>query len=178
MSGDSLIKQLKKALQTTAHDRHKLILVLGGFGAGKTELLRATAVATEGAYLNLNLALTERLRQLPRSRYADGVTVHAEIDRLCDELSQHGRPLFIDNVELLFSPELGKVNPIDTFKRISRQRPVVLALPARRDGAYAKYSAIGRADYLRMEIGDYIIIDLENPATVHHAGQTNLTNGG
>jgi hypothetical protein len=165
MGATSRLNQLTAAVAATAHDRHKLVLVLGNFGAGKTQLLQTASAATEGAYLNLNLTLTERLRQLPRSRYADGVTVHAEIDRLCDELSQHGRPLFIDNVELLFSPELGKVNPVDTFKRISRQRPVILALPARRDGIYAEYSTVGRADYIRMEIGDYIIIDLENPAT-------------
>ena len=165
MPAESLVDQLTKALSAAAHDRHKLVLVLGGFGTGKTQLLQAVAAATEGAILNLNLALTERLRQLPRSRYADGVTVHAEIDKLCDELSQHGRPLFVDNVELLFSPELGKVNPVDTFKRIARQRPVVLALPARRDGNYAEYASVGRADYLRMEIGDYIIFDLENTST-------------
>lgn len=162
MNANSRVHQLAAAIAAAAHDRHKLILVLGNFGAGKTQLLQTASAATEGAYLNLNLTLTERLRHLSRSRYNDGVTVHAEIDRLCDELSQHGRPLFVDNVELLFSPELGKVNPVDTFKRIARQRPVVLALPARRDGSYAEYSTIGRADYLRMEIGDYIILDLEN----------------
>lgn len=165
MCANSRVDQLVAAIATANYDRHKLIVVLGDFDAGKTRLLQKMAVTIEGAYLNLNLTLTERLRQLPRSRYADGVTVHTEIDKLCDELSQHGRPLFVDNVELLFSPELGKVNPVDTFKRISRQRPVVLALPARRDGSYAEYSTIGRADYLRMEIGDYIILDLENLPT-------------
>lgn len=164
MSENLPVNKLINAVSQLAHDRHKLILVLGSFGTGKTQLLQKTAVATEGVYLNLNLTLTQRLRQIPRSRYADGVTIHKEIDQLCDELSQHGRPLFVDNVEILFSPELGKVNPVDTFKRISRQRPVVLALPARHDGSYAEYSMVGRADYLRMEIGDYIIIDMETPA--------------
>ena len=162
MNANSRVHQLAAAIAAAAHDRHKLILVLGNFGAGKTQLLQTASAATEGAYLNLNLALTERLRQLSRSRYADGVAVHTEIDLLCDELSQHSRPLFVDNVEMLFSPELGKVNPVDTFKRISRQRPVVLALPARHDGSYAEYSTIGRADYLRMEIDGYIIFNLEN----------------
>lgn len=165
MTADSFVKKLAQAVQSASHDRHKLILVLGTFGSGKTQLLQTTSEAIEGAYVNLNLALTNRLRQLPRSRYADGVTVHTEIDKLCEEQSQHGRPLFIDNVELLFSPELGKVNPVDTFKRIARQRPVVLALPARRDGSFAEYATVGRADYLRMEIGDYIIIELENTPT-------------
>lgn len=158
---DSKKQQLIEAINGSAHDRHKLILVLGGFGAGKTQLLRATATEVEGVYVNLNLQLTERLLQLPRSRYADGVTVHQVLDKLCDELSPAGQPLLVDNVELLFSPEVGQVNPVDTFKRISRQRPVVLALPARRDGNYAEYSTIGRRDYLRMEIGEYVVINVE-----------------
>ncbi len=158
---NSTMQKLLEAITASAHDRHKLILLLGGFGVGKTQALRAAADEVKGVYVNLNLRLTERLLQLPRSRYADGVTVNTEIDVLCDELSAAGQPLLIDNVELLFSPELGKVNPVDTFKRISRQRPVVLALPARRDRNYAEYSTVGRQDYLRMEIGEYVVIDVE-----------------
>jgi len=66
----------------------------------------------------------------------------------------------VDNVELLFSPELGKINPVDTFKRISRQRPVVLALPARRQGAHAEYSLLGREDYMRIPLEDYTVIEM------------------
>jgi hypothetical protein len=155
------LTQLVEAVHNSSHDRHKLVLVLGGFGSGKTPLLRAAASRVKGEYINLNLRLTERLRQLPRSRYKDGVTVHREIDHLCDDLSPDGRPLLVDNIELMFSPELGKVNPVDTFKRISRQRPIVLALPARRDGSYAEYSTVDRPDYMHMEISEYIVIDLE-----------------
>ena len=155
------LNAILEAVKSASHDRHKLVLVIGDFESGKTTLIRTAAEEIEGVYLNLNLRLTERLRQLPRSRYNDGVTVHREIDLLCDEVSQHGRPIFVDNLELLFSPELGKVNPVDTFKRISRQRPIILALPARRDGGYAEYSSIGRSDYLRMEITEHIVITLE-----------------
>lgn len=162
---DNTVQQLVEAVHTTSHDRHKLVLVLGDFGSGKTPLLRAVSDRVGGEYINLNLQLTERLRQLPRSRYNDGVTVHREIDQLCGEFSPDDRPLFIDNIELLFSPELGKVNPVDTFKRISRQRPIVLALPARRDGSYAEYSTVDRPDYMHMEIGEYIVINLEEASS-------------
>jgi chromosomal replication initiation ATPase DnaA len=158
---DSLVHRLVEAIAASAHDRHKLILVLGSFGTGKTRLLQATAAEIEGVRVNLNLVLAERLLQLPRSRYADGVTVHQEIDQLCNELSRNEQPLLVDNVEMLFSPQLGQVNPVDTFKRVSRQRPIILALAARRDGNHAEYSTLGRSDYLRMEIGDYVVIDLE-----------------
>lgn len=159
---DTMVKQLTDAVRKASYDRHKLVLVLGDFGSGKTFLLRNVADRVGGKYINLNLQLTERLRQLARARYNDGVTVHQEIDRLCDEESPDGQPLFVDNIELLFSPELGKVNPVDTFKRISRQRVVVLAIPARRDGSYAEYASIDRPDYMQMEIGGYIVIDLED----------------
>jgi len=89
------------------------------------------------------------------------VTVHRLIDELCDALSPDGRPLSIDNVEMLFSPELGKLNPVDTFKRMSRQRPIVLALPARRRGAYAEYSLVGRADHMRIPLEDYVTLEME-----------------
>jgi hypothetical protein len=152
--------RLIEAIRISASDRHKLVILLGGFGAGKTWLLKDVAPQVGGEYVNLNLFLTERLLALPRSQYGDGVTVHRLIDELCDELSPDRRPLLVDNVEVLFSPELGRVNPVDTFKRISRQRPVVLALPARRQGTCAEYSALGREDHMRMPLEDYTVIEM------------------
>ena len=153
--------RLLEALQLVASDRHKRVILLGGFDSGKTTLLRSLATEAGAVYVNLNLLLTDRLLSLPRSQYNDGVTVHRLIDELCDELSPDGQTLLVDNIELLFSPELGKINPVDTFKRISRQRPVVLALPARRHGSYADYSELGREDYMRIPLEDYVIIELE-----------------
>ena len=150
--------KLIAALDMVGADRHKLVVLLGGFGSGKTQLLMEVAADTNAVVVNLNLSLTERLLTLPRSQYADGVTVHRLIDELCDELSPDGRPLFVDNVELLFSPELGRVNPVDTFKRIARQRPVVLALPAARVGNAIVYSELGRKDYMRIPVDSAMFV--------------------
>jgi hypothetical protein len=154
-------RRLTDALQTIAGDHHKLIILLCDFGAGKTALFKTTAQEVNAVYVNQNLCLTERLLALPRSQYADGVTAPRLIDELCDALSPDGRPLLVDNVELLFSPELGRINPVDTFKRVSRQRPVVLALPARRQGMHAEYSALGRADHMLMPLEDYTVLEME-----------------
>ena len=154
-------RRLLEALHTVNADRHKLVILLGGFGSGKTALLGTIAGKINGIYVNLNLRMTERLLAQPRSNYADGVTVPRLIDELCDGLSPDGRPLLIDNVELLFSPELGRINPVDTFKRVSRQRPVVLALPARRQGMHAEYSNLGRADHMLMPLEEYTVLEME-----------------
>ena len=86
--------------------------------------------------------------------------MHAIIDQLCEDASPHQEPLFVDNLEILFSPELGKINPIDTFKRIARERPVVIALPAYRQGSSAIYSSSGHEDYVVMPLEEYIVIEI------------------
>lgn len=134
--------------------------MLGNFGSGKTALLKDVAAEINGKYVNLNLALTERLLTLPRRKYDDRVRAHKLIDELCDQLSLNREPLLIDNVEILFSPGLGKLNPIDTFKRMSRQHPVVVPLPARRVGRYAEYAKIGQADHLRMSLAEYVYLEM------------------
>ncbi len=63
-------------------------------------------------------------------------------------------------MEVLLSPELGKLNPVDTFKRMARQRPVVLALPCQRQGDAAEYSVMGREDYFRIPLEDYPVVEL------------------
>lgn len=155
--------RLIETIRTVSSDRHKLVILLGQFGSGKTDLLKDVAAEIDGIYVNLNLELTERLLTLSRRKYDDGVTAHKLIDELCDELSPNGEPLLIDNVEILLSPELGKLNPIDTFKRMSRQRPVVIALPARRVGQRAEYATIGQADHLGMSLAEYVYLDMPEP---------------
>ena len=152
--------RLIETIRTVSGDRHKLVILLGKFGAGKTGIIKDVAAEIDGKYVNMNLELTERLLTLPRRKYDDGVTAHRLIDELCDELSPDGEPLLIDNVEILFSPELGKLNPIDTFKRMSRQRPVVVALPARRVGNHAEYATIGQADHLKMSLEEFVYLDM------------------
>jgi len=155
-----IVEKLIGAIKNAQADRHKLVIVLGQFGSGKTVILKQAAEELKGQYLNLNLELSEKMLAIPASQYRDGTTVHALIDQLCDDASPHHEPLFVDNLEILFSPELGKINPIDTFKRISRERPVVIALPAHRQGSSAIYSTSGHEDYVVMPLEDYIVIEI------------------
>jgi len=60
--------KLIEHLNVVAADRHKLVILLGAFGSGKTALLQAVAPEVGAEYVNLNLALAERLLALPRGR--------------------------------------------------------------------------------------------------------------
>ena len=131
---DEIVKRVLETVKAVSQDRHKLVILLGVFGSGKTKILKQIEAESDAVYVNLNLELSERFLQMPASKVGDGITAPALIDDICDQFSQGGKTLLIDNVELLFSPELSKINPVDTFKRMSRERPVVLALPAVRQG--------------------------------------------
>ena len=151
--------KLIEAIKTVQSDRHKMVILMGPFGSGKTSTLLQISKQINAIYIDLNLELSERLLSVPTSNYNDGVTVHQLIDEICDDSSPHNEILIIDNLELLFSPELGKINPIDTFKRISRQRPIIIALPARRQGNSAVYSTPDNQDYCAMSLDEYIVVD-------------------
>ena len=153
--------RLIEAMKIVAGDRHKLIVVLGDFGSGKTALLKDVCQAVGGVYLNVNLEVSERLLAMPPDAYTDGMTPSEIIDDLCDQLSPDRRPIFADNVELLLSSEVGGLNIVDTFKRAARQRPVVLALPARLQGGYAEYSTLGRPDHMLMAVDEYIVLEMK-----------------
>jgi hypothetical protein len=158
---DKIIQKILDTVATIAHDRHKLVILLGVFGSGKTKILKQIEATTDFVYVNLNLELSDRFMQMPASKVKDGITVHQLIDEICDSFSQGGKTLLIDNVELLFSPELAKINPVDTFKRMSRQRPIVLSLPAVRQGNLAVYSTPSSADYFPIPLEDYVFIEID-----------------
>lgn len=159
-------KKLLDAVHNIQADRHKLVILIGSFGSGKTAMLNQILQQENAVYLDLNLELTDRLLgngdkpAEPISNYNDGVTVHRLIDELCDEKAPNGETLIVDNVEILFSPELGKINPIDTFKRVSRQRPIILSLPVHRQGNSVVYSTPDNLDYSAMALEEYVVIDL------------------
>ena len=98
---------------------------------------------------------------MPASKVGDGVSANNLIDEICEHYSQGGKTLLIDNIELLFSPELSKINPVDTFKRISRQRPVVLSLPAVKQDNYAIYSTPNSADYFPIPLEEFVVIEID-----------------
>jgi Cdc6-like AAA superfamily ATPase len=118
-----------EAIRAAAGDRHKPVSLLGEFGTGTTAILKDISKEVGSEYVNVNLHVADRYLSIPRSR--DGVTVYQLINEFCSNLSPDDRPLIADNVEILFSPELGKINLVDTFRHISRQRLIVLSLLVR-----------------------------------------------
>ena len=153
-------EHLERAIATVGEQEyHKLVLLVGGFASGKTRLMRRVCDEIGGAYLNVNLELTRQLLTIDARTYA---TKASDILKDLCEAQQPDRPLFLDNIELLFSPEVGCLNPVDLFKKVSRERVVVLSLPCRLTGRIrAEYSEPGRRDHMNLDISGVTVIELE-----------------
>ena len=61
-----------------------------------------------------------------------------------------------DNIDVLFSPELGKIDPIRMFKYFSRDRKSVLFFPGRIRGHRAEYSLEGKPDHMVMDVSEVL----------------------
>jgi Cdc6-like AAA superfamily ATPase len=152
--------RLKQAIHTVKEQEyHKLVLLVGDFSSGKTQLMRRVCDEMGGAYLNVNLELTRQLLTIDARTYPTKASVLLNV--LCN--AQEGDcPLFLDNIELLFSPEVGCLNPVDLFKKVSRERVVVLSLPCRLSGrTRAEYSEPGRRDHMNLDLSGLTVIELE-----------------
>lgn len=157
---DAKAKDLKQAIRTVdEQEYHQLVLVVGDFASGKTRLMRRVCDEIDGAYINVNLRLTEQLLTIDARKYVTKAS--RLIEQLC-EAEEPGKPLFVDNIELLFSPQVGRLNPIDLFSKVSRTRVIVLSLPCRPRGrGRATYSEPGRKDHMSLDISGVTVIELE-----------------
>jgi len=156
-------ERLKQAIQAVEEQEyHKLVLLVGDFASGKTRLMQQVCGEVGGVYLNVNLELTRQLLTIDARTYATKAS--SILEDLCGA-QEARRPLFVDNVELLFSPEVGCLNPVDLFKKVSRERLIVLSLPCRLTGlARAEYSEPGRQDHMSLDLAGVAMIDLSEGA--------------
>src|SRR5688572_16460659 len=96
---------------------HRLLLVVGEGGSGKTRALREVAQRTGAPLINLSLELSGRLLELTQKQRA------LELPRVLDELVETagGDLVLVDNTELLFEPSLHH-DPVKLMQRLARHR--------------------------------------------------------
>lgn len=77
-----------------------------------------------------------------------------ELERWLSNLK--GDRFLFDNIDVLFSPELGKIDPIRMFKYFSREHESILFFPGRIRGAQAEYSLEGKPDHIVMDVSEVL----------------------
>ena len=131
---------------------HRLVLVVGRGGSGKTATLRTVAAHVGTPVLNLNLELSRRLLDLTaRQRLL-------EVPRVLDDLVGRDRPLvLIDNTELLFDPTF-RQDPLALLQGASRNRTIVAAWNGTLGNGFLSYAEPGHPEYRRYPQTGLVIV--------------------
>ncbi len=159
---ESLFDRIVSGATEAAGLYHRLVLVVGPARTGKTSALRTATEAAGWPVLNLNLQLSERLLELTKRQRAISVS------RLVDDIvgSVGGDTAALDNVELLFDPELA-VDPLRLLQGISRDRTLIVAWPGETDGTNLTYARPGHPEARRYDRPDAIIVAAREPRSDH-----------
>lgn len=159
----SLFEQIVEASSSASLGYHRLVLVVGPPRSGKTSALREAAAAEKWPIVNLNLRLSERLLELTKRQRAISVT------RLVGELVEveSGSICVLDNIELLFDPELA-VDPLRLLQGLARARTIVVAWSGSFDGTTLTYATPGHPESKRYGQPDAIIVATDKPGESGH----------
>ena len=152
------VETILARIETSVELYHRLILVVGPSGAGKTVTLRAVAEHTGAQVDNLNLELSRRLLDLTERRRA------LEVPGALDEILGRDTPLvLLDNTEILFDPAL-KQDPLRLLQHASRNRAIVATWNGTVDDRYLCYADPGHPEYRRYPVDGFLVVGAEEVA--------------
>lgn len=149
---EPLVDQIMQKIDQAAELYHRLLLVVGPSGAGKTSALRAVRKHIEAPLININLELCKRMLDMTeRQRMLQLPTLIGEI------INEAGKNVvLLDNIEILFDISL-KQEPLRLLQGISRNRTVVATWNGFIDSGTLIYAVPEHHEYRRYPVRDFLI---------------------
>ena len=153
--GEPIQTAILHSLDSAKSLYHRLVLLVGGSGAGKTKVLRTLADQLNAKVININLELSSRLLELtPKQR---SLRLPQILREIVD--STQDTTVILDNIELLFDAEL-KLDPLRLLQGISRNRIILAAWNGSMDDGKLKYAETGHPEYRTYEPGEIPIVNI------------------
>jgi len=156
-SADARLDRLNRFLPTLLHQYYRLLLLAGPHGVGKTHLLKELSRRQGIPYLNVNLALSQRLLDLTRKERP--LRVRRLLAEILDERPEE--TLALDNIELLFEPAL-RQDPLLLLQGLSRNKSLIVAWGGTYDEAsqVLTYAEPGHPEYCRYQRPEAIVVTM------------------
>jgi hypothetical protein len=152
--------KIKRSLQAAEGLYHRLVLLVGETGSGKTGVLRDVADNLGVELININLALSTELLELTAKQRA--LRLPEILNQIVDKAQS---TVVLDNLEILFDKDL-KQDPLRLLQGISRNRSVVASW----NGMVAKcklmYAETGHPEYRCYDLVDLTVVGMDGTATV------------
>ena len=147
--------KIKRSLQAAEGLYHRLVLLVGETGSGKTGVLREVAEELGTSVINVNLALSGELLELTAKQRA------LRLPGILNQIENNAHsPVVLDNLEILFDKDL-KQDPLRLLQGISRNRAVVASWNGISIGGRLLYAETGHPEYRSYESVDALIVNME-----------------
>ena len=135
---------------------HRLILVVGAEGSGKSSAMRDIAEWTGAPLINVGIELSRRLLDL--TEWLRPIRVAPLLDRIVAETE--GDVVLLDNIELIFDVALHQ-DPLRLLQGLSRSRTVVAAWNGSTEDGHILYAAPGHSEYRRSPVDGVLVVGAE-----------------
>lgn len=152
--------KMMRSIQAAEGLYHRLILLVGETGSGKTGVLRDIAEESGSSVVNVNLALSGELLELTAKQRP--LRLLGILDLIVDQAQS---PVVLDNLEILFDKDLQQ-DPLRLLQGISRNRVVVASWNGTMNSKRLLYAEAGHPEYRSYDSVDALIVSMDGTATV------------
>ncbi|RXH05816.1 BREX-3 system P-loop-containing protein BrxF [Bradyrhizobium vignae] len=150
----SIQNRIKQSLGQAENLYHRLVLLVGKSGSGKTAALRIVAGELGTDVINVNLALSAKLIELTeRQRTLHLSTLFGGV------IEEAGTVALLDNIEILFDHGLHQ-DPLRLLQSVSRNRCVVASWNGAVTGSKLTYAESGHPEYRSYDAADALIVNM------------------
>ena len=147
-------QKIIESIQSAEGLYHRLVLLVGETGSGKTAVLQDVAEKFGTIVVNVNLALSGELLELTAKQRS--LRLPEILEQIADKAST---PVVLDNLEVLFDKDL-KQDPLRLLQGISRNRTVVASWSGNLVSGRLVYADIGHPEYRNYDSVDVLIVGM------------------
>lgn len=153
---DKVIRLLKSAEELY----HRLVLIIGKSGTGKTSVIKNLAKLHKTDTININLLLSKELLELTKKQRQLKLS-----KTLSQAVNNREGEVFLDNIEILFDVEL-KQDPLRLLQGLSRNLIVVAAWNGTLDRGKLTYAEPGHREYRSYDFTDTLVVSMSGETAV------------
>jgi predicted AAA+ superfamily ATPase len=152
---EPLPDRIIQSIDLAATQYHRLVILLGPKGAGKTNALQEVHKRIKALLLNVNLDLSRKMLELTERQRA------LHLPGLLSDLVNrvNGDVVLLDNIEVLFDVEL-KQDPLRLLQGLSRNKTIVVAWNGSIVSEHLVYATPGHPEYRRYPLQDLLLVNL------------------
>ena len=152
----SQIESLLACVETVKRQTHRLVIVTGNPGSGKSQILREVSMKKKWDYIDCRTLVSEEIIELlPVMRAAKAPAIISEI------LERYDTDVFLlDRVQTFFTPVL-HIDPLTLLRSLSEKYTLVVAWPGYYKDNCLFFERAGESVHLQFDAADLTIWSME-----------------